>query len=103
MPAKVEEAFERATRALFPDRGTVFPGAPKTCAEVWNRLALRFPQVYRAATPSRSASKCEERLRLLLGKDAAGLANMFSRRLEGSSSAPSFKEEMENWWREAST
>ena len=111
MPANVEKAFERGVSALFGvprlPRAYASPEKPANVFRVWNKLAIKFPDVYEFATASRKARATEEKLCVLFKLDPAvnegrsALAAKFETRLEGET-ASTLEAALDNWWKEAS-
>lgn len=104
MPANVTAAFKRTTEALFGDpvkEAVEAALCPKNVFEVWNRTAVKFPELYRFATSSKQARATEEKLTLLLKTDKVGLASLFAERMV-SDGSDNIEDALANWWKEVS-
>ena len=101
MPANVTAAFKRTTEALFGEPVKEAALRPKNVYEVWNRAAVKFPELYRFATSSKQARATEEKLTLLLKTDKAGLASLFAERMV-SDGSDNIEDALANWWKEVS-
>ncbi len=108
MSDKVQQAFERGVKALFPKPEPKKTAEPANVIQIWNKLASSFPKLYSFASFSRRIRAQEERLMLFYKLDPRSeddrgkLGIMFYEYLEKDVLATTLEDALSNWWKAVS-
>jgi hypothetical protein len=107
MSDKVQQAFERGVKALFPNPEPKKTAESCNVIQIWNKLASKFPKLYQFAEFNRRIRAQEERLMLFhkldprSEDDRGKLGIMFYEHLEADTSN-TLEGALEGWWKKVS-